>query len=140
MRAAGLTVLPSSYDPKTTMNRLITAVEKRNMAVLARIDHAAAAEKFGLKLRPTELLIFGNPRVGTSLMQAVQASGIDLPLKALVWLDAEGRTWLSYNNADWIGARHHTGVAAAPAIQAMTAALVAVAQEAAGTAATGTAA
>jgi len=135
MRVEGLTVLSSSFDPKTAMNRLIAAVEKRGITILACIDHAAAAEKFGLALRPTELLIFGNPRVGTAIMQTVQSTGIDLPLKALVWLDADGKTWLGYSNPVWIAARHHIGAGSETTTQAMTAALTAVAKEATGSAA-----
>jgi uncharacterized protein (DUF302 family) len=134
MRVEGLTVFASSFDPKTTMNRLVSSVEKRGIAILARIDHATAAEKFGLVLRPTELLIFGNPRVGTALMEAVQTAGIDLPLKALVWLDADGKTRLGYSNPDWIAARHHIGAGLETTTQAMTAALTAVAKEATGSA------
>jgi uncharacterized protein (DUF302 family) len=132
MRVEGLTVFPSAFDSRTTMDRLISAVEKRGITILARIDHAAAAERFGLGLRPTELLIFGHPRVGTPLMEAVQSIGIDLPLRALVWQDAEGKTWIAYNNPDWIGARHHIGAGLETSIHAMTAALTAVAKEASG--------
>ena len=74
--------------------------------VFARIDHAAGAASVGMALRPTELLIFGNPKGGTPLMQDRQTAGIDLPVKALAWEDADGKTWLSYNDADWIAARH----------------------------------
>ena len=76
------------------------------MAVFARIDHAAGAAEVGLTLRPTELIIFGNARGGTPLMQSVQTVGIDLPLKVLVWEDAGGKTWLSYNEPSWIAQRH----------------------------------
>src|SRR5262245_53751821 len=93
----GLITRPSNYGPRETMDRLAAAVADHGMKVMARIDHAAAAAEVGLVLRPTEVLIFGNPRGGTPLMQAVQTMGIDLPLKALVWEDEDGQTWLSYN-------------------------------------------
>jgi uncharacterized protein (DUF302 family) len=130
MLVEGLTAFASSFDPRTTMDRLVAAIEKRGIAILARIDHAAAAEKFGLALRPTELLIFGHPRAGTPLMEAAQSAGIDLPLRALVWQNADARTWLAYNNPDWIGARHHIGAGLESTTQGMTADLMAVAKEA----------
>ncbi len=76
------------------------------MKVFARIDHAAGATEAGLELRPTELIIFGNARGGTPLMQASQTAGIDLPLKVLVWQDATGKTQVSYNEPSWIVQRH----------------------------------
>jgi uncharacterized protein (DUF302 family) len=88
------------------MDRLEAAVRAKGMTVFARIDHAAGAAEAGLTLRPTELLIFGNARAGTPLMQARQTIGIDLPLKALVWQDASGKTWLSYNDPPWVVSRH----------------------------------
>jgi uncharacterized protein (DUF302 family) len=97
MAAQGLTKIRSSHGPQDTMNRLGAVVQAKGMTVFARIDHAAGAAGAGLSLRPTELLIFGNAQAGTPLMQAVQTIGIDLPLKALVWQDASGHTWLSYN-------------------------------------------
>jgi len=92
------------------------------MNVFARIDHAAGAAEVGLKLRPTELILFGNALGGTPLMQSVQTVGIDLPLKVLVWQDASGKTWLSYNEPSWVAQRH--GAAnAEPAVTKMAAAL-----------------
>lgn len=120
MAVDGLITLPSSNGPKDTMNRLEAAVKARGMTVFARIDHAAGAAEVGLPLRPTELLIFGNANGGTPLMQSVQTIGIDLPLKALVWQDASGKTWLSYNDPGWLAKRHDAGSAAAPAVAAMT--------------------
>jgi uncharacterized protein (DUF302 family) len=70
--------------------------------VFNRIDHAAGAAKVGKTLRPTQLIIFGSPKVGTALMTSDQRVGIDLPLKALVWQDAEGKVWLSYNSSDYV--------------------------------------
>jgi uncharacterized protein (DUF302 family) len=87
MAAEGLTTIRSSHGPTDTMNRLEAEVKAKGMTVFARIDHAAGATAAGLPLRPTEVLIFGNAKAGTPLMQSVQTIGIDLPLKALVWQD-----------------------------------------------------
>lgn len=102
----GLIALQSPYTPAETMNRLEAEVKKRNLGVVARIDHAAAAQRIGQTLRPTELLIFGNPQAGTPLMLCAQLAGIDLPMKALVWADAAGQTWLGYNDPQWLMHRH----------------------------------
>jgi uncharacterized protein (DUF302 family) len=106
MSENGLTTLPSAHGAKTTMDRLEAEVKSKGMTVFARIDHAAGAKEAGLSLRPTELLIFGNAKGGTPLMQALQTTGIDLPLKALVWEDPGGKVWLSYNEPAWIVQRH----------------------------------
>jgi uncharacterized protein (DUF302 family) len=114
------------------MERLLAALKRRDLAVFARIDHAAAAAAVGMPLRPTEVILFGNPKAGTMLMQDQQRAGIDLPLKALVWQDAEGKVWLSYNTAEWIAARAGLGRASAAAVSAMTKALAAIAEESTG--------
>lgn len=131
MTETGLKTVPSHHDPKETMDRLVAAVTAKGMTVLARIDHAGAAKTVGLALRPTEVLIFGNPKAGTPLMQAVQTMGLDLPLKALVWEDEAGKTWITYNDPAWL-ARRHGVEGQAPVVAAMTAALAAVTAEAAG--------
>src|SRR5271170_5455991 len=97
MTESGLMALPSARDAKETMDRLAAEVTSKGMTVFARIDHAAGAKEAGMPLRPTALLIFGNAGGGTPLMQANQTIGIDLPLKALVWEDASGKVWLTYN-------------------------------------------
>src|SRR5882757_9137836 len=102
----GLTSIQSSFGPKETMDRLEAEIRAQGMTVFARIDHAAGAAEAGLTLAPTELIIFGNARGGTPLMQSMQTVGIDLPLKALVWEDVSGTTWLSYNEPSWIAQRH----------------------------------
>jgi uncharacterized protein (DUF302 family) len=102
----GLTSIQSSFAPKETMDRLEAEIRAQRMTVFARIDHAGGAAVVGLKLAPTELIIFGNARAGTPLMQSVQTVGIDLPLKVLVWEDTGGKTWLSYNEPSWIARRH----------------------------------
>ena len=106
MAADGLTTVESPFGPKETMDRLEAQVKAKGLTVFARVDHAAGAAEVGLPLRPNELLIFGNDKGGTPLMQANQTIGIDLPLKALVWQDAAGKTWLSYNDPAWLAKRH----------------------------------
>jgi uncharacterized protein (DUF302 family) len=130
MAVEGLITLQSHHGPKTTMDRLENEVKARGMTVFARIDHAAGAEGAGLSLRPTELLIFGNAKGGTPLMQAVQTIGIDLPLKALVWQDASGATFLGYNDPAWLTHRHAVAGEAATATSNMSAALSAMTQAA----------
>ena len=103
----GLTTLASRFDPKETMDRLEAEIRAKGLEIFARIDHAAGAAEVGLTLQPTELIIFGNARGGTPLMQSAQTVGIDLPLKALVWQDAAGKTWISYNEPRWIVQRHN---------------------------------
>jgi uncharacterized protein (DUF302 family) len=102
----GLTSMLSSFDPKETIDRLEAEIRRRGLTIFARIDHAAGAAEVGLTLRPTELIIFGNARGGTPLMQSAQTVGIDLPLKAIVWEDAAGKTWISYDEPKWIAHRH----------------------------------
>jgi uncharacterized protein (DUF302 family) len=127
----GLTSIRSSFDAKATMERLEAQIKARGFNVFARIDHAAGAAEVGLPLAPTDLIIFGNARGGTPLMQSVQTVGIDLPLKILVWRDAANNTWISYNEPSWIAQRH--GVAGAEStIDKMADLLSAIAREAAG--------
>jgi uncharacterized protein (DUF302 family) len=127
MAVQGLTTVKSSHSPQETMNRLEAAVKAKGLTVFARIDHAEGASAAGLSLRPTEVLIFGNAKGGTPLMQSVQTIGIDLPLKALVWQDAAGDTWLSWNDPAWLAARH--GVSGVEAVaNNLTAALKAIAE------------
>jgi uncharacterized protein (DUF302 family) len=130
MAADGLITIPSSFGAKETMDRLEADIKAKGLTVFARVDHGAGAAEVGLSLRPTELLIFGNAKGGTPLMQADQAIGIDLPLKALVWEDASGKTWLSYNEPSWLAKRHGLGADAARTIDALAAALGALAKKA----------
>ena len=102
----GLTTIASSFGPKETMDRLERDVRAHGMKVFARIDHSEGAVEVGLKLRPTEVLLFGSANVGTHLMEIEQTVGIDLPLKVLVWEDRAGKTWLSYLEPAWIAQRH----------------------------------
>jgi len=124
----GLIEVKSVYSAKDTMDRLESAVKQKGLNVFARIDHAAGAAKIGKKLRPTELLIFGNPQGGTPFMECGQTVGIDLPLKALVWQDESGQVWLGYNDPAYIAVRH--GVAQCPAVEGLKKALASFAQQA----------
>ena len=112
------------------MDRLAAAVAKHGMTVVARVDHAGAAAKVGLELRPTELLVFGNPRAGTPLMQASQLIGIDLPLRALVWQDEAGKVWVAIADPSALASRHGIAATTGKTIEQMTAALDAVVREA----------
>ncbi len=132
MAADGLITLRSNYGPKDTMNRLAAEVKARGLTVFAHIDHAAGAAAVGLPMRPTDLLIFGNAKGGTPLMQSVQTTGIDLPLKILVWQDAAGSTWLSYNDPSWLAKRHGLGPDVEATVNALTTATRAVAKAATG--------
>ncbi|MBS7807385.1 DUF302 domain-containing protein [Variovorax sp. PCZ-1] len=104
----GLITLASPRTAKETMDKLEASVKEKGFAVVARVDHAAAATRAGKTLRPTELLIFGNPAGGTPLMECAQTSGIDLPLKALVWSDTAGKVMLSYNDPSYLAKRHNS--------------------------------
>jgi uncharacterized protein (DUF302 family) len=130
MAVDGLTTKRSSFGPEETMKRLEAEVKAKGLTVFAHVDHAAGAAAVGMQLRPTDLLIFGNAKGGTPLMQSVQSIGIDLPLKMLVWQDADGGTWVSYNDPAWLTHRHGVGEEAKPVVNALTAALNALATEA----------
>jgi len=126
--AAGFIVLKSPYSVKETIERLEAVVKGRGMAIFAQVDHAAGAVKVGKKLRPTMLLIFGNPQGGTPFMECTQSVGIDLPLKALAWQDATGAVWLGYNDPAFIAQRH--GVSNCPVVKNMTKVLAGFARQA----------
>jgi uncharacterized protein (DUF302 family) len=119
----GLVTVASAHTARRTMERLLIALAAHNMTVFARIDHAAAAAAIGLPLRATEVVLFGNPKGGTPLMQDRQTAGIDLPLKALIWEDEGGNALLSYNDPQWIAQRHGLGTPSGGAVAAMTKAL-----------------
>jgi uncharacterized protein (DUF302 family) len=127
----GLITLASSHSVKETIDRAVATLAAKGIGVFARIDHAAGAGSVGMALRPTELLVFGNPKAGTPLMQANQVIGIDLPLKLLAFEDAAGKVWLSYNDPHWLARRHGLPDAAAPAVDALKTALAAIAHIAA---------
>lgn len=104
--ADGLVEMKSTSSVKETLNKFEATAKERGLMIFARIDHAAGAQKIGATLRPTELLIFGNPQGGTPLMACAQTAGIDLPLKALAWEDAAGQVWLGYNDPQYVATRH----------------------------------
>lgn len=95
--ADGLVLVKSPYSATETMTRFENVVRKRGLTVFARVDHAAGAATIGKSLRPTEVIIFGNPQGGTPFMECAQTVGIDLPLKALIWEDDSAQVWLGYN-------------------------------------------
>jgi uncharacterized protein (DUF302 family) len=133
MTADGLVTVRSNHGPKETMSRLEAEVEAKGLTVFGHVDHAAGAAEVGLPLQATDLLIFGNAKGGTPLMQLDQTVGIDLPLKVLVWQDQTGATWLSYNDPGWLAKRHGLGKDAEPTVNALTGALRAIAKAATGT-------
>jgi len=102
----GIISVKSSHEVKATADRLENVLKQKGMTVFIRINHAEGAQKVGKKLRPTELVIFGNPKVGTPLMQCSQSTAIDLPQKALIWEDEKGQVWLSYNDPNYLVERH----------------------------------
>jgi uncharacterized protein (DUF302 family) len=102
----GLITLQSVHDFATTLARFVTALEERDVHIFMQVDHAAGAASVNRPLRPTTLVVFGNPAARTAPMQAKQTAGIDLPLKAVVWQDADGTVKLSYNDPAWIATRH----------------------------------
>jgi uncharacterized protein (DUF302 family) len=102
----GLITKKSALPPGETMDRLEAAVRGKGLTVFARVDHSGAAASIGMPLRFTQLLIFGNPKGGTPLMQSRQTIGIDLPLKLLVWQDEPGDVWVSYDDPAYLAARH----------------------------------
>jgi len=108
------------------MNRLEAEVRAKGITVFAHVDHAAGAAAAGMALRPTDLLVFGAAKGGTPLMELAQTIGIDLPLKALVWQDATGATWLSYNDPSWLAERHAVKPKPTAVLNALSAALKAV--------------
>ena len=103
----GIVLIKSSNNVTTTIDKLETVLKKKGMTIFKRVDHAAGAEKAGLKLRPTELLIFGNPKVGTPLMLCSQTAALDLPQKALAYKDKNGQVWLAYNDPAYLAKRHN---------------------------------
>jgi uncharacterized protein (DUF302 family) len=102
----GIVSKPSKYSVEQTVESLTNLLKSKGVAVFALIDHSGEAEKVGLKMRPTKLLIFGNPKAGTPLMLASPSSALDLPLKILIWEDGEGKVWLSYNSPEYLRERH----------------------------------
>ena len=130
LQATGLVTIRSQVSVSETIERIVTGATRRGLIVFARIDHADGAAKAGMPLRPTELVIFGHPRGGTPLMIDRQTAGIDLPVKALAWEDAEGKVWLTCNDARWLMERHGLGPQSVDAVDAIAAGLSWLAAEA----------
>lgn len=131
MSEDGLVTIACKHPVKEALDRLEAALRAKGVAVFARIDHAAGAASVDMPLRPTEVLIFGNPKAGTPLMQANQTIGLDLPLKILAWQDAAGKTWLTYNDVHWLAARHRLGDRLKPEVEALAVVLANFAKAAA---------
>lgn len=124
--ADGLVSVKSPFSAKETMNRFEANAKQRGLNIFARVDHAAGAAKVGKVIRATEVLIFGNPQGGTPFIECAQTVGIDLPLKALVWEDAQGQVWLGYNDPAFLAQRH--GAAQCPAVGGLSKALSGLAE------------
>jgi uncharacterized protein (DUF302 family) len=102
----GIVKIPSRHSVDETVDKLNTILKSKGVTLFALVDHSGEAEKVGLKMPPTKLLIFGNPKGGTPLMLAAPSAAIDLPLKILIAEDSEGKVWISYNSVDYLKARH----------------------------------
>ncbi len=126
-----LATLPSGHGVTETIDRLKSLLDQKGIQVFAHIDHAAAAKTVGMSLRPTQVLIFGNPQAGTPLMQSRQTLGLDLPLRVLVWEDEAGKVWLTYRRVEEL-ARRHRVTDRDEAVKALDAGLAALAHAAAG--------
>ena len=103
----GLRILPTQHSVAQVLQRVESLAHARGLTVFALIDFSGDAERSGLTLRPTGLVIVGNPKAGTPLMAAAPTTAVDLPLKILAWQDADGKTWVAYNEAEYLQARHH---------------------------------
>ena len=132
MSEDGLVTIASKFSVKETIDRLEANLKAKDITVFARIDHAAAAASVAMPLRPTELLIFGNPKAGTPLMQSKQTMGIDLPLKTLSWQDAGDKVWLTYNDPSWLAQRHRLAPDTDASVSALATVLANLAKAAAG--------
>jgi uncharacterized protein (DUF302 family) len=115
----GITRITSAHSVAQTLERLESLLKERGVLIFARIDFSGDAKRAGLNLREEQMLIFGNPKAGTPLMQSVPVAGLDLPLKALVWEDAEGRTQIAYNDPHYIIRRHGLDAALAANLAAV---------------------
>ena len=127
-----LVTLPSAHGASATVERLKALLVQKKIQIFADIDHAAAAKQVGLPLRPTQVLIFGNPQAGTPLMQSQQTIGLDLPLRVLVWEDEAGKVWLTYRRPEFLARRHHVA-GHDPAVKALDDGLAALARAATAT-------
>src|SRR5258706_12656693 len=106
MGGIGIIDRPSNHSVEQTVEKLKNILQSNGVTLFALVDHSGEAEKVGMKMRPTKLLIFGSPKAGTPLMLAAPSSAIDLPLKILIWEDDQGKVWVSYNSPDYLKERH----------------------------------
>jgi uncharacterized protein (DUF302 family) len=125
---SGLTSIESHYTVEQTIDRLQSSLQAHDVTIFAKIDFSRDAANAGLTLRPETLLVFGNPKGGTSLMQVAPTAGLDLPFKALIWEDADGKVWLSYNEPVYIVARHRLKSEAAAVLLPLLRLITAAAQ------------
>ncbi len=102
----GMQHLSSPYSVPETLRRIESLLQEKGLTIFCRVDHSGEAEKVGLKMHPTQLILFGSPKAGTPVMVASPTIAIDLPLKALVWEDAGGKVWVSYNSPEYLQQRH----------------------------------
>jgi uncharacterized protein (DUF302 family) len=127
MSATGIVDIPSHHSLDATVEKIRGILAAKSVTLFALVDHSGEAEKVGMKMRPTKLLICGNPKAGTPVMLAAPSAAIDLPLKILVWEDEAGKAWISYNSAEYLSSRHNVpaeltqNLAAPEAIAAMAA-------------------
>jgi uncharacterized protein (DUF302 family) len=105
-KTKGIIDKPSNHSVEQTVEKLMNILQSKGVTLFALVDHSGEAEKVGMKMRPTKLLIFGSPKAGTPLMLAAPSAAIDLPLKILVWEDDHGKVWVSYNSLDYLRERH----------------------------------
>ena len=121
MSREGIVDVPSPHSVDKTVGRVQDILEAKAVTLFALVDHSEEAEKVGMKMPPTKLLIFGSPKAGTPLMLEAPSIAIDLPLKILVWQDDKGKTWISYNSAEYLAERHGLPSTLAPALKAVEA-------------------
>jgi uncharacterized protein (DUF302 family) len=117
----GLINIPSNHSVEETVEKLQAILQSKGITIFALIDHSGEAIKGGMKMRPTKLLIFGNPKAGTPVMLAAPSSAIDLPLKVLIWEDAQGKAWVTYNSPAYLQARHNIPVEVLPNVSVIEA-------------------
>jgi uncharacterized protein (DUF302 family) len=103
----GMVHLSSPYSVAETLKRVKSLLQERGLTIFCRVDHSGEAQKVGLKMHPTQVILFGSPKGGTPVMVAASTIAIDLPLKALIWEDAEGKVWVSYNSPEYLQKRHN---------------------------------
>lgn len=130
MSVEGFLKFPCNIPFAEALGRLCSAIEAKGLTIFARIDHAAGAANAGMELRPTTLVVFGAAKAGTPLMQASQTLAIDLPLKMLVWQEADGKVWIGANDPAWLATRHGISSARPEIVAAMQGLLKALAEAA----------